>query len=844
MELLFAGKYDPSGDSSFYRMVGNSIRQAGDYYKFSCEITKLWDEWVDKIKMLNQMQKNNGKVCECPLIFFIFDDVDLEPQKVAELLSIIIKYLSHPNIIVLTTADEEMFLEVIENNLDKEIGRLPKEWRGYLNNHKRDIFYEEWENEKKENDLIVQTSRMYLGKVLPTSTRYYLRLFSSAEDKCRFRLTDNETLMDIMAGQVDWLLQLTGKDVSLNFLKKEDNIQTFYLNFIGETSRQIGNAYLGWKSLFHSLEEIILEAKSKKCTADICFRKTYTSCKYFLYVAINANHELAEEIEHIDAFVDEIFLMNYNGWTLYVNYLYLNDFLESKFEDANKYSKKTIIKMAFALYSLLMFLENIIMIVEDTIESNEISRKRIHGIASINNFITKKVFGGRRLLQKGLPAERFFEHYSRLFDYLANSTLRNDYYSPHFNKEYLYSLATVPCETEMVTMQALNMMMYGNREWLREIAGILAVVYGNIYLIEKEEIAECQIFEAERFQAVYQKKISDFLFNCIETIVCDIQMLNNAKKRLQSMRGEIENQRENVDWRRAYSEICNDIKENFAEEIWEEEFSRVPLSYILEIVFETYEKKSLLELLDIYPEASRRGNTEKIKEKLAGNENIILVLQSIKHEIEWRMYYLRYICIPNFSMRMKELRRLLIGNQEGIDLLNDILLNVKQIDGNRGIIHEKYYRDLKVILEGVIEQAKYKREDVKEEIIITVEDLLSDIDAVVDLHDENELIEAVGYGVSILVLSKLQSLYLAEVVVDKYENTYKLSSVSVEKIRNGKEEKNAYYYQMYLTMSKIIDNTLPSATGLRMFLLRAANREMRKYLYTLRGEVANEQIPY
>lgn len=62
-----------------------------------------------------------GERAGVSIIYFIFGDVDRAPEKISELLSIIIKYLSHPHVIVITTADEEMFLEVIENNLDKEM---------------------------------------------------------------------------------------------------------------------------------------------------------------------------------------------------------------------------------------------------------------------------------------------------------------------------------------------------------------------------------------------------------------------------------------------------------------------------------------------------------------------------------------------------------------------------------------------------------------------------------------------------------------------------------------------------------------------------------------------------
>ena len=140
-QLFYAGSYNPSNEESYYRAVDNSVRQAEDYYKFAKRIANLWDAWVERIQDLQEYQREErgqeGKqekrpAGSCPMIYFIFDDVDLAPEKIEELLSVIIKYLSHPNIVVIATADEELFLEVIENRLDNNIGRLPKEWRNYL----------------------------------------------------------------------------------------------------------------------------------------------------------------------------------------------------------------------------------------------------------------------------------------------------------------------------------------------------------------------------------------------------------------------------------------------------------------------------------------------------------------------------------------------------------------------------------------------------------------------------------------------------------------------------------------------------------------------------------------
>lgn len=114
--MVFAGKYNPANENSYYKAVGNSAVQADDYYQFANEIAEFWDMWIKAIQDLDiQTNSDNNN---CPLIYFIFDDVDLSPEKIGELLSVIIKYLSHPNLIVITTADEQLFLDVLENRLD------------------------------------------------------------------------------------------------------------------------------------------------------------------------------------------------------------------------------------------------------------------------------------------------------------------------------------------------------------------------------------------------------------------------------------------------------------------------------------------------------------------------------------------------------------------------------------------------------------------------------------------------------------------------------------------------------------------------------------------------------
>lgn len=119
--MFFAGSYDPSNEKSYYRAVGYSVQQADDYYKFAKEITRLWDLWIKKIERCYELERQVTKCDICPMIYFIFDDVDLAPEKIGELLSVIIKYLSHPNIIVITTADERLFWGLLKISLTRRL---------------------------------------------------------------------------------------------------------------------------------------------------------------------------------------------------------------------------------------------------------------------------------------------------------------------------------------------------------------------------------------------------------------------------------------------------------------------------------------------------------------------------------------------------------------------------------------------------------------------------------------------------------------------------------------------------------------------------------------------------
>src|SRR5699024_2319810 len=89
---------------------------------------------------------------------------------------------------------------------------------------------------------------------LPTSTRYYLNLFMDAGHKARFLINDKR--LDLCIEKlIEKLLEKYNRDGrNINsFLKAENRMINFYFNFLGDTSRQIANAYYGIQEFIKTL---------------------------------------------------------------------------------------------------------------------------------------------------------------------------------------------------------------------------------------------------------------------------------------------------------------------------------------------------------------------------------------------------------------------------------------------------------------------------------------------------------------------------------------------------------------------------------------------------------------
>lgn len=815
-QFFYAKSYDPSKESSYYQAIDNFVSQTMDYYRFAQGIADFWDAWVQEICHLRRLE---GKEEEsCPLIYFIFDDVDLAPEKIDELLSVIIKYLSHPNIIVLTTADEELFLEVIDNRLDQKMGKLPREWRNFLSKGKdgQNIKYITWSTVMKEEakktkqeDLVSQTTRMYLGKVLPSSTRYYLKLFNTAKQKGAFCLEDGMSLADGVIEQIDRLIKAigplqseAGDDIRLvNFIRPETTVINFYLMFMGNTSRQIANAYIVLQELIDNLVAIVKEGQGENTAKQSVLNRVYQNSRYFLSVTIRANHELAEVIEDVDDFVDEVFLAEYNQWKMYTNYAFVNEFLRKNLEDDSKQRK---IGIGLQLYALLSFLENLMLLMERGVFGGITRRKKIHVVRFLTEYVEREALNERHVFRDDLKPEAFFRHYVNLLDRLP--VIAMDELTRHkFNVEYFYNFVAEYYDPREVKGELL-LMRRNNHKCFVELAGMLSMVYGNVYLFEQQNMENCMVFPEEGgltdCQIAIHASIRRNIINCFgmmkmqegwkmgeEHFKSALDGFPQGNTAFYALSEQIREQLmgENMPKHREYirlSEIVLKVEEtckgNSGNLLEESPFPYCPL----EILHDLLDSKDML--------GDRKGKEDLIQE----------FVKQIK-EGERSTGKMGIIYDP------EEMAAALSSLAEKGNLWREqiarIMLAIKLTDSTETgdiLIPKKAYFAITSLLTNALESRLVEDSSYSDDAITAddVKEILANMDVAVRFEDKEDFYAAVKLGLQLLVLEYLQSAYIYQTIYERYKDGNNESSRDLEQTFMDGQRTDTYYFYFFNLM--------------------------------------------
>lgn len=836
-QYLFAGNYDPSNEGSYYAVIDNMSAAWENNYRFANEFAELWDLWVKVLK------GNDEK--KTPLIFFIFDDVDLAPERVEELLSVITKYLAHPNLVIIVTADEKLLLDVTEKRLDKSIGNLPKEWRTYLTEHGSMDVYGIWEESREyKKNLTRDMAQMYLGKILPPSTRYYLQLFNKASQKANFWLKNDENLGNGICRQIEKLLKFTNEEQKKCFMKADGKVIDYYLNFFGNTCRQISNVYIGVQELIRNLITYIKyskEDRSQRGKERYIF-KIYTCIRYFLEIVVRCNQNLSDIIDFdddnldISSFLDAVFLPEYHRWKLYINYTYLNDFLKIRWQ---KNKTGEVVEAGLQFYSLFAFVENILLILEKCTENGITGRTQVGTVRPLVEFLRQTSFANCYIFRDDLQADEFFLLYSTLLERLPEIAERGGM-DKISDTEFFYNVDSSSCNNE-----ELFELYQKNSKWFLEITRMLAGMYGNVYLITKDILKTCIPFAEKLIRWGYQDYIYNFLKEAIVQHASAFDLREYAVQVLTKM--------ESMDITNTETEYNSYMialrEEMFKERQENADEDKVQESEKMEnyMVYRTFLDYVLARTPadDSLFKNCPRELSDDIKHFCEGgmhiNEIQRLITKYISY-IEENRYFIDYMCISDLSswyQKFKEIQKsgiLYIQSEIAkIDnILNPILEERQLSDADIMLltfeVEDNTYLLLENLFERILEKLN-KRADDPETVQVRekVKSLIADMDVVLNLSDPSMYRWASHMAIHIIFLAYLSRIYLCLCIRDGYENESYLSSKKLE---------NTYYYSMFNDMKELLNQETKntSLNRLKRLIEKITLQQRRTYIEELLEE--------
>ena len=536
-ELCFSQFYQVERAETLSAAVVNTQIQTQNSFAFSHELVEFWDVFVESIKKVGRDERE-------PIIYIIFDDVDLMPDVVISLLSTIIKYLSHPNIIVFLTADEDLLYDVVENHMNQKLGKY-EELKAYSDVarssgllDKSSILDENgWIGKaiQQKVNVIREIPKLYGDKILPPSCRYYLRSFNSCEEKAKFveRVKyDNSQdegkqilLEEYVAIEIDRYLAEIGMKQEANFVRYRDKYVNAYFRFWGNTSRQLANEALILQDFLDRL--ITLHNKANSISEDKrYYMKLHYIIEQFAYnTLISAWHSsmLSKEIQDL---VKELIVYEEGGTAIYLNYSFLKDYTEDKIEGELNEKPQEIIEQSLTLLLLLFFIENILIIESKSCEQDENKRRsRIHGRGTLVSIIDDITQNNKSLVYRscGKDFKSFLIFYEQVFDSIE-TVAKFDLGKARCVRNYFRLFNGLQFEKiqdiEEITSKDLEKYIRESPKWFRSMTQILYLSNEKIYEISEKQIARKWLrdLSTEVLDPYYEETIQELRSNLIETI--------------------------------------------------------------------------------------------------------------------------------------------------------------------------------------------------------------------------------------------------------------------------------------------------------------------------------------
>lgn len=480
---FFSSRENNYTTDSFSDSINRSANKTKNGYQFSKNLSKFWGELCKAQKLIY-----NSK--EEPLIYIIFDDVDLTPHIVVELFSTIMKYLAYPNIIVILTADEQLLEQVIYQKVEKEY------YDSFENNSKvfnikeiRNFWgdFIEDENQTARNKLIKAMTESYMNKVVPPSSRYYVLNFESCtEKKNLIQKVDNNKLISVEKGlceNIDKYIKNMGivEKEKESFLFYKKNFIESYLIFFGTTCRQIMNECLIVEDFLTQLEKEDNDYENHgeiKIYQNKIFWQTQNFIKNTLK---NLHHGLDN-----DEFIKKSFYFEKENWLFYIDYEYIRQLFFTQLKKAESTDEiLEIIKNIIQVYHLYFFIENILLINKKYNDKKE--RTRVHGqrmlVKMLDNYTQKDSL--IKLGEDDDNLKEFLYVYKDIFEnpnFLQEYDVTKYYYVRQYLNLYKDKELTDSLQNEMKKWK------FNHPKWFKSIIKAVVLAFSGAFCINEDNI--------------------------------------------------------------------------------------------------------------------------------------------------------------------------------------------------------------------------------------------------------------------------------------------------------------------------------------------------------------------
>lgn len=472
--------------------IGASINRKATKMQSNYEFTKKFYNFLRELCItLKKLAKDSRKE---PLIYIMFDDVDLTPKIVIELLSTFMKYLAYPNVIVIVTADEQLIEKVIYQNVENEYPVLRKERENsceYINNFR----FEEYK--QVEEDRIQSVTNAYMNKILPPSSRYYINIYNTCEEKKEFiqRIVKEDMITverflreKVYEYQMSVSNQKADGDEYDTFLyldeQKEKFIKT-YLMFFGNTSRQIANECL----LVEELLEYLAKINSYNNESDNEGRlKRFQQVQLFIKNTLKNVKGILGEKEDIDDFLSKTFYLQRENWNYYIDYEYVKEYYKRQMNNAATDEETSlIIKNMTSIFHLFFFLEYILRKTE-----NSQVKIRIHGQRTLIHFLDKYSSREGSLLkldQTDDGISHFLYEYSEILEnpgFLKKFSV-NDYNSVRQYLSFYKEMEILDSGEDEKILDEMEKLQKEHPHWFKTLIQSIVLAFSGAYCITKQE---------------------------------------------------------------------------------------------------------------------------------------------------------------------------------------------------------------------------------------------------------------------------------------------------------------------------------------------------------------------